>query len=314
MAIPLAVAAGLALVNTGMGIAQKVKAGQQKREAEEASAKFAADIRQRLLERRVGKQALPMRGYDLAKEGLAQRYATGVSALQSAGAEGVLGGLGGLMRQQTEAELALAAQIQNMEYKRDLEYQNRLDRERDLQYQTRSHLDFMNLKGAQGSLADAAALSQAGTESIVGGLGTAAEMGLKYSSLYPKTGAATGEAVGGVSPELQRLRGGQAEYENLQRLRGGQAAYEATQPTLANKAGFMGPYPTPNYGPFQPNYNLHNLWDPTTNPFGGPQRPNPFGVPQSQNPWSFQGAGANPYTVPSMNIGSSSWLGGNSYP
>ena len=312
MPLPLAVAAGLGLVSTGLGAAQYFQGASQQREAEKASTKFAADIRQRLLERTVGKQALPMRGVDLAREGLAQRYATGVSALQSAGAEGVLGGLGGLMQQQTGAELALAAQIEKMEYARDLDYQKRLDRERDLQYQTLTELDVMSLKGAQAKSADAYAQRQAGIQGIVGGLGTAAELGLKYSPLYKKTGAeATGAA--GAAADLQRLRGGQGEYENLQRLRGGQAAYEATQPTAANISGYMGPYPTPNYGPFQPSYNLHNLWDPTTNPFGGAQRPNLFGGPQSQNPWSFQ-AGANPYTVPSMNIGSSSWLGGNSYP
>ena len=202
MPLPLAVAAGLGLTTSVGGLVQIFQGASDQREAEKASTKFAADIRQRLLERTVGKQAIPMRGFDLAKEGLAQRYATGVSALQSAGAEGVLGGLGGLMQQQTGAELALAAQIEKMEYARDLDYQKRLDRERDLKYKTLTELDVMGLKGAQAKSADAYAQRQAGIQGIVGGLGTAAELGLEYSPLYRKTGADTGTGVGRTATQL----------------------------------------------------------------------------------------------------------------
>ena len=64
--------------------------------------------------------------------------------------------------------------------------------------------------------------------------------------------------------------------------------------------------PAPSYSPpMAPLNNLHNMWDPTTNPFGGPYSPQ-YGLGGPPR--------TNPFTVPSMNIGSSSWLGGNNYP
>ena len=293
------------------GAVQSYQGAEGEREAEKASAKFAADIRKRLLERTVGKQALPMRGFDLAKEGLAQRFATGVSALQSAGAEGVLGGLGGLMQQQTEAERALAAQVEKMEYARDLEYQRRLDRERDLKYQTLTELDLMGLKGAQAKAADAFAQKQQGIKTIIGGLGTAAELGLKYAPLYGKDkgmGSRQQRKAEGLAKQRVVNETGVGAIAPLQPMGGDEMPMLAPPPTAENTLGYMGPYSlyNPPQGPSPAN--LHTLWDPTTNPFQTPYSPQygPFA-----NQWDFQAA-SNPYT--SLNIGSGSWLGGNNYP
>tara|TARA_R100000808_G_scaffold6749_1_gene19813 strand:- start:8 stop:868 length:861 start_codon:yes stop_codon:yes gene_type:complete len=271
-----AISGGLGLVSTGLGIFQALQGAGQQREAEKASAKFAADIRKRLLERTVGKQALPMRGFDLAKEGLAQRFATGVSALQSAGAEGVLGGLGGLMQQQTEAERALAAQVEKMEYARDLEYQRRLDRERDLKYQTLTELDLMGLKGAQAKAADAFAQKQQGIRSILPGLGMAAETFLKHSSLYPKTGGDTETQTPGFDPSVGMTNQGysigtEAPWGSSGSMAMGGASAGLTVPTTTVPPGMM------------PQGATYNIMD---TPMGGELVPSALTTPYYWNPWN----------------------------
>jgi hypothetical protein len=59
-------------------------------------------------------------GYDLAQEGVQQQVATGVQALQDAGAAGVIGGLPTLTQQSNQANLELGADLQQQEYQRDL--------------------------------------------------------------------------------------------------------------------------------------------------------------------------------------------------
>jgi hypothetical protein len=83
---------------------------------------------------------VPTMGYDLAQEGVQQQVATGVQALQGAGAAGVIGGLPTLTQQSNQANLELGADLQQQEYSRDLMRaqnrqnidQRRVDREFDI--------------------------------------------------------------------------------------------------------------------------------------------------------------------------------------
>jgi hypothetical protein len=63
---------------------------------------------------------VPTMGYDLAQQGIQQQAATGVQALQEAGAAGVIGGMPNLQQQANEANLQLGADLQQQEYQRDL--------------------------------------------------------------------------------------------------------------------------------------------------------------------------------------------------
>tara|TARA_R100000655_G_scaffold1110_3_gene4450 strand:- start:2219 stop:3193 length:975 start_codon:yes stop_codon:yes gene_type:complete len=202
MAIPLAVAAGLGLTSTIGGMVQTLGGKEKQREAEKASAKYASEIENLRAKNLMEGVAIPMRGFDLAKEAQAQRYATGVAALQSAGAEGVLGGLTRLERQQGQQDLALAAQLEKMEYARNLERARQAQNIENQAIGRQAQLNFMRLQGAGQAAAEGARQQQAGIQSIIGGLGTAAELGLKYAPLYGKNKANTGSGTPGFDPSV----------------------------------------------------------------------------------------------------------------
>tara|TARA_R100000808_G_C2109853_1_gene124270 strand:- start:55 stop:990 length:936 start_codon:yes stop_codon:yes gene_type:complete len=311
MAINAALAAGLGLTSTIGGMVQTLGGKEKQREAEKASAKYASEIENLRAKNLMEGVAIPMRGFDLAKEAQAQRYATGVAALQSAGAEGVLGGLTRLERQQGQQDLALASQLEKMEYARNLERARQAQNIENQAIGRQAQLNFMRLQGAGQAAAEGARQQQAGIQSIIGGLGTAAELGLKYAPLYGKDkgmGSRQQRKAEGLAKQRVVNETGVGAIAPLQPMGGDEMPMLAPPPTAENTLGYMGPYSlyNPPQGPSPAN--LHTLWDPTTNPFQTPYAPQygPFGGSQL----SFQ----NPYTAPSMNIGSGSWLGGNNYP
>jgi len=81
--------AGLAI-----GAAQAIKANKAKKDADSAAFRAEAAMRG-VKEENVMKQVqVPTLGYDLAQESQAQRDISTISALQGAGAAGVIGGIG----------------------------------------------------------------------------------------------------------------------------------------------------------------------------------------------------------------------------
>ena len=100
--------------------AQAVAANKRRKESD-LTAKSAASKLRNISETdySAGLQ-VPTMGYDLAQEGVQQQVATGVEALQGAGAAGVIGGLPTLTQQSNQANLELGADLQNQEYQRDL--------------------------------------------------------------------------------------------------------------------------------------------------------------------------------------------------
>jgi hypothetical protein len=63
---------------------------------------------------------VPTLGYDLAQESQAQRDISTISALQGAGAAGVIGGIGKVAQAGAAADLQLAAQAQRAQAQRDM--------------------------------------------------------------------------------------------------------------------------------------------------------------------------------------------------
>jgi len=178
-----AIAAGLGLVNTFSGIFESLKGAETTRDAEKAIPGIIADI-EGLTPKAILPPELPTRGFELAKEASGQRYATGVSALQSAGAEAVLGGLTGLEQQHSKEDLAMAAQLEKMEYARGLEMSKR---EQDIENQRISalrHLYFKRLEGAQTAALGGYERGQEGKKQIFEGISLGAETFLEYSDLY----------------------------------------------------------------------------------------------------------------------------------
>ena len=99
---------------------QAIAANKRRKEADFAAKDAAAKLRGISETDYSAGLQVPTMGYDLAQEGVQQQVATGVEALQSAGAAGVIGGLPTLTQQSNQANLELGADLQNQEYQRDL--------------------------------------------------------------------------------------------------------------------------------------------------------------------------------------------------
>ena len=170
----LAISAGLGLVSTGFGIYESLQGASMTRDAEKEIPKIAADI-EGLTPKAILPPELPTRGIDVATDLSQQRYSTGVGALQSAGPEAVLGGLTGLQQQHSKEDRAIAAQLEKMEYARNLELSRR---EQDIENQRISalrNLNFMRLQGAQTAALGGYERQQQGFKDIVGGIGLGLE-------------------------------------------------------------------------------------------------------------------------------------------
>jgi hypothetical protein len=104
--------AGLAL-----GAAQAIKANKAKKDADSAAFRAEAAMRG-VKEENVMKQVqVPTLGYDLAQESQAQRDVSTISALQGAGAAGVIGGIGKVAHQ-AQRDMAVAQAGQGIEQRR----------------------------------------------------------------------------------------------------------------------------------------------------------------------------------------------------
>ena len=111
--------AAIAVAGLGMSAAQAIKASKDMRTADNA-AKAAKNELSKISETNAFKQVqVPTLGFNLAQQSQAQRSASALSAVQSAGAEGVIGGVGQIMQAGNEQDLQLAAQADEAKFKRD---------------------------------------------------------------------------------------------------------------------------------------------------------------------------------------------------
>lgn len=106
--------AGLAI-----GAAQAIKANKAKKDADSAAIRAESAMRGVKEENMMKQQQVPTLGYDLAQESQAQRDVSTISALQGAGAAGVIGGIGKVAQTGAAADLQLAAQAQQAQFQRD---------------------------------------------------------------------------------------------------------------------------------------------------------------------------------------------------
>lgn len=106
--------AGLAI-----GAAQAIKANKDKKDADSAAIRAESAMRGVKEENMIKQQQIPTLGYDLAQESQAQRDVSTISALQGAGAAGVIGGIGKVAQTGAAADLQLAAQAQQAQFQRD---------------------------------------------------------------------------------------------------------------------------------------------------------------------------------------------------
>lgn len=111
--------AAIAVAGLGMSAVQAVKASQSMKKADNAAQAAKNDLA-KISETNAFKQVqVPTLGLNLAQQSQAQRSASALSAVQSAGAEGVIGGVGQIMQAGNEQDLQLAAQADEAKFKRD---------------------------------------------------------------------------------------------------------------------------------------------------------------------------------------------------
>mgnify|MGYP003643626475 CR=1 FL=1 len=202
MPIPFAVAAGLGLTSTALGLYDVIKGGASARKAEQATQSLAKELEDVKVKNMMADLKVPTRGADLAREAGAERYATSVAAAQSAGAEGVIGLLPKLGQQQARQDLAIGAQLEQAEAQRDRARAQGAQQAENANVAAQRKMGMMRLQGAAQAAAEGRRRQQAGLQSAIGGLGQAAALGLEYSPLYGK--ASKKQAV---QQEMQAIQG-----------------------------------------------------------------------------------------------------------
>jgi hypothetical protein len=118
--MPAATSLIIAGASAAASAGQAISANKRRKEAEFSAKNAAAKLRGISETDYSAGLQVPTMGYDLAQQGVQQQVATGVQALQDAGAAGVIGGLPTLTEQSNRANLELGADLQNQEYQRDL--------------------------------------------------------------------------------------------------------------------------------------------------------------------------------------------------
>lgn len=115
-----AVTAVVAAGGVGLGVAQAVKQNKLQKQAKEQAAAAANRLRGIKEDNPFSGVQVPTVGNKMAMEQINQTSADAISALQGAGAEGVLGGVSDVNRAVQGAQLDVAAQQDQMKYQRDL--------------------------------------------------------------------------------------------------------------------------------------------------------------------------------------------------
>lgn len=177
----------LALYALGAGLqgVQAFQAQKRMKSAEQASQKAMNELKQIKEINPFKAVQVPTMGAQLQQEALARATAGGLQAAQSAGAEGVIGGVGNIMGASTDTSRQIASGLQQAEYQRNLAQagqeaaigQRAADRE--------FKIGTTEAKGEQQRRAEQAALRDAAITGIGGSLAGAAGLMGEYQTQNP---------------------------------------------------------------------------------------------------------------------------------
>lgn len=196
----VATATVLALAGLGAGAAQYAQAKKQQKSSQ-AAAKAAADSIAGLKESNpFAAVQVPTLGFDLAQQGIDRQTAASVNALQGAGAEGVIGGIGNVVQNNNQAELQLAADANNAAYQRDVNEANAQTGINTRKIGRDTNLQLSKLEGAQAASAQAQENKNAAIAGMMGSAGTALSTGIESSKLY-KTQKLASDPNANATPE-----------------------------------------------------------------------------------------------------------------
>jgi hypothetical protein len=110
----------VALGGVGLSAAQAIKANQDMKQAASASDLAKQQLKQIKETNPFKAVQTPMLGFELAQQQQSQREAQMVGALEGAGAEGIIGGIGQVAQAGNEQDMQLAAQANQTQFQRDM--------------------------------------------------------------------------------------------------------------------------------------------------------------------------------------------------
>ncbi len=201
MALPaLLIPIATTLIGSGVSAGQAVNASKRRKEAEAAADAAAAKMRAINFEDTMAGLQIPMMGAEQSAQKQAQREAMQIQALQEAGGAAVLGGTPGLAAMGAEEDLARQAQIEQLEYARNLELARNRQAISEANINKELGIQGMELAGAQQAAAQAESEKRAAIGSAAS---TIAQAGLDiYSTmpLYKKTADVASAAATKAAP------------------------------------------------------------------------------------------------------------------
>jgi hypothetical protein len=184
------IAGGTALAGMGMSIGQAVKANKQAKAAGQAAAAASQQLRGIKEQNAFAQVQVPTLGFEMAQQGIDRSTQAALGAVQGAGAEGVIGGVGQIMGATGEAEMGLAAQAGEAKLQRDMAQAQAgaaIEARRGMR---ETDIYGAELLSAQEARAAAETAKAAAIEGAVGSLGSAAGsfgklIGAGYKSTTP---------------------------------------------------------------------------------------------------------------------------------
>jgi hypothetical protein len=186
---------GVGLLGAGLNTYQAIQSQKQMKQAAQAKSQAQQQLRNIKEFNAFKAVQVPTLGFNLAQESKAQGMAQGVEALKGMGAEGA-GNVVGLVQAGFGQDLALAAQAQEAQFKRDA---MQAEAEQGIQ-QRQAERDFAigayDLQTAQEQQNAAQANRNQAIEGIFTSLGSAALGAYQGSDLYKNKGATTRFNVG----------------------------------------------------------------------------------------------------------------------
>ena len=179
-----AVTTALAVAGVGMSAAQYMQAQKQQKSAQAAAIAASSAISNMKELNPFAAVQVPTLGFDLAQQGIDRQTAASVNALQGAGAEGVIGGIGNVVQNNNQAELQLASDANNAKYQRDVNQAEAQTGINTRKIGRDTNLQLSKLTGAQMASAQAQDNKNAAIKGMVGSAGTALSSGIEASNLY----------------------------------------------------------------------------------------------------------------------------------
>lgn len=182
--MPAATSLIIAGASAAASAGQAIAANKRRKEADFAAKDAAAKLRGISETDFSAGLQVPTMGYDLAQQGIQQQAATGVQALQEAGAAGVIGGMPNLQQQVNEANLQLGADLQQQEYQRDLFRAESRQAQDMRRAQRESGIAMGELEGAQLAASENRQIANNAIASGLGSLQLGYEQYMKAKPLY----------------------------------------------------------------------------------------------------------------------------------